>query len=404
MGVIHLSVQHSFMRNANTRAILNYIRIYGASTRREIQAATGLSWGAVSTITAELLAQEQLIETRKTTPVSGRVPSLLDFNLSKNLSIGVEINIEGITIVLVDVRNNILCAKEEMLDEAERDAVLRQLKRMLKDLLRENKLSNSHLLGIGIAIQGLVDRSGSISRYNHYIQNWTNVPLKSILEEYFNLPVSVIHDPICIALAQEQQNHRLRDQDFILIRLAYGIGMCYMHEGKPIPGFEGIAGELGHLVVDIHGRPCSCGNRGCLEAYCSIRGIAQGLYNLLKDDPQYTLSPPSGSDVNNLNHLMALGIKLAQNGNPDVQKIFSEAGTYLGQGVVNLIHLLNPRYIVLTGAVMDASEFFMPQVMSCIREHTCYDSQVELLAVRESRRCASLGAALKFINEAFESD
>lgn len=399
-----MSVQHSFMRNANTRAILNYIRICGASTRREIQAATGLSWGAISTITAELLAQEQLIETKKTISVSGRVPSLLDFNLSKNLSIGVEINIEGITIVLLDVRNNILCAKEEMLDEAEKDAVLRQLKRMLEDLLRENSLSNRHLLGIGIAIQGLVDRSGSISRYNHYIQNWTNVPLKSILEEYFNLPVSVIHDPICIALAQEQQNHRLRDQDFILIRLAYGIGMCYMHEGKPIHGFEGIAGELGHMVVDINGRPCSCGNRGCLEAYCSIRGISQELYDLLKDDPQYALPPLSGSDIGNLNHLMALGIKLARDGNTDVQQIFSEAGTYLGQGVVNLIHLLNPRYIVLTGAVMDASDFFMPQVVSCIRKHTCYDSQVEILAVRESRRSASLGAALKFINEAFEGD
>lgn len=399
-----MSVQHSFMRNANTRLILNHIRIYGASTRREIQAATGLSWGAVSTITAELLAQDQLIETKQATPASGRVPSILDFNPSKNLSIGVEINIEGITVVLVDVRNNILCTKEEMLDVAEKEAVIHQLKRMLLNLLTENNLNSSHLLGIGIAIQGLVDRSGSISRYNHYINNWSNVPLKSILEEYFNLPVSVIHDPICVALAQEQQDPRLRDQDFILIRLAYGIGMCYMHEGKPILGFEGIAGELGHLVVDIHGRPCSCGNQGCLEAYCSIRGIARELCALLKDRPEYDLHPYSDSDIAQINRIMALGIQLAQEADPNVLRIFAEAGTYLGYGIVNLIHLLNPRYIVLTGAVMEASNFFLNQVEDCIRNSTCYDSQAEILSVKGSRRSASCGAALKFINEVFEGN
>ena len=397
-----MSVQHNFMRNANTRSILNYIRLYGAATRRQIQAATGLSWGAVSTITADLLAQEQLIETKLTTPVSGRVPSVLDFNPAKNLSIGVEINIEGITIVLVDVRNHILCAKEELLDEAEKDAVIRQLKRMLEQLLQENNLSKGHLMGIGIAIQGLVDRKGSISRYNHYIKNWSNVPLKSILEEYFNLPVCVIHDPICVALAQEGENPQLREQDFVLIRLAYGIGMCYMHEGKPILGFEGIAGELGHMIVDIHGKPCSCGNNGCLESYCSIRGISHRLYEIFSARGTSDLPPYSDSDVTYLNRLMSEGITLANQGDMEIRQVFEEAGTYLGLGIVNIIHLLNPRYIVLTGAVMDASEFFLNKVESSIRNDTCYDSQVEILTTRGSRRSASLGAALKFINEAFE--
>lgn len=402
--VIHLSVHHNFMRNANTRSILNYIRICGASTRREIQAATGLSWGAVSTITADLLAQNQLVETKQAVKVSGRVPRVLDFNPAKNLSIGVDLNIEGITVVLVDVRNNILCTKEELLAQADKDSVIRQLKRMLESLLLENHLSNSHLLGIGIAIQGPVDRSGSISRYNHYIKDWQNVPLKNILEEHFNLPVCVIHDPICIALAQERENAKLRAQDFVLIRLAYGIGMCYMHEGKPVLGFEGIAGELGHMVVDIRGKSCSCGNHGCLESYCSIRGITRDLYELLSHTADTPLPPYSDSDVTYLNQLMAYGIRLAKEGNPDVQHIFEEVGTYLGQGIVNVIHLLNPRYIVLTGAVMDASDFFLSKVEACIRHNTCYNSQVEILTVGGSRRSASLGAALKFINEVFEGN
>ena len=99
---------------------------------------------------------------------------------------------------------------------------------------------------------------------------------------------------------------------------------------------------------------------------------------------------------------MSEGITLANQGDLEIRQVFEEAGTYLGLGIVNIIHLLNPRYIVLTGAVMDASEFFLNKVESSIRNDTCYDSQVEILTTRGSRRSASLGAALKFINEAFE--
>ena len=99
-----MSVQHNYMRNANALSILEYLRTNGMCTRREIQSGTGLSWAAVSTITSELLAQDILVEKEPTERASGRTPTLLDFNSRKNMSIGAEINAEGLTVVLLDIR------------------------------------------------------------------------------------------------------------------------------------------------------------------------------------------------------------------------------------------------------------------------------------------------------------
>ena len=108
------------MRNANALSILNYLRTNGVSTRREIQAATGLSWATVSTITADLIAQDILIEKAPKERVFGRTPTLLDFNPRKNMSIGAEINVEGLTVVLLDLRGRVISAQEELLDQAEK--------------------------------------------------------------------------------------------------------------------------------------------------------------------------------------------------------------------------------------------------------------------------------------------
>ena len=156
-----MPAQHNLMRNTNALSILHYIRSNGESTRREIQSATGLSWAAVSTISAELIAQDILVEKALEERVSGRNPNLLDFNSRRNLSIGAEINVEGLTVVLLDLRGEVVDAQEELLEEAEKHAVLNQLTRMIEELLRKNRLQRDQLLGIGISVQGSVDKDGA---------------------------------------------------------------------------------------------------------------------------------------------------------------------------------------------------------------------------------------------------
>lgn len=398
-----MSVQHNFMRNANALSILDYLRTNGMSTRREIQSGTGLSWAAVSTITSELIAQDILVEKEPTERVSGRTPTLLDFNARKNMSIGAEINAEGLTVVLLDIRGNVVDAKEEILEQAEKNATLNQITRMTEEMLRRNNLQKSQLLGIGVSVQGSVDKQGAVSLYNHYIKDWQDVPLKALFEDYFGVPVRVMHDPFCIALAEEWEHEYLRNDDFVLIRLGYGIGMSYMHDGKPLQGHEGTAGELGHMVVDVDGEICTCGNQGCLEAYCSVRGIARRIYEATVPEAARVDKPFYDNDITYLKNLLNRAADMANRGNKIMQKIFDDAGRYMGVGVANLINLLNPRYVILTGEILDATDRMLKQTREYAKKNAWHISSFDIVVSKESRRRASMGAALNFINEAFES-
>lgn len=398
-----MSVQHNFMRNANALSILNYLRTNGVSTRREIQAATGLSWAAVSTITADLIAQDILIEKAPKERVSGRTPTLLDFNPRKNMSIGAEINVEGLTVVLLDLRGKVISAQEELLDQAEKHSTLNQMTRMIEEMLRKNHLQKKQLLGIGVSVQGSVDKEGSVSLYNHYIKDWRDVPLKDLFEDYFGVPVRVMHDPVCIALAEERERQYLTQNDFVLIRLGYGIGMSYLHDGKPLPGHEGTAGELGHMVVNSDGEACTCGNQGCLEAYCSIRGIARRIYEATIPEASRADKPFYDNDIVYLKNMLIRAAGMADRGNKIMQKIFDDAGRYMGIGIANLINLLNPRYVVLTGGVLDISDRMVKQTKEYACKNAWHISSFDIIITKESRRRASMGAALNFINEAFES-
>ena len=391
------------MRNANALSILEYLRTNGMSTRREIQSGTGLSWAAVSTITAELLAQDILVEKEPAERVSGRTPTLLDFNSRRNMSIGAEINAEGLTVVLLDIRGNVLDAKEETLELAEKNATLNQMTRMTEEMLRRNNLQKSQLLGIGVSVQGSVDKQGAVSLYNHYIKDWRDVPLKDLFEDYFGVPVRVMHDPFCIALAEEWEHDFLRSDDFVLIRLGYGIGMSCMHDGKPLQGHEGTAGELGHMVVDVDGEICTCGNRGCLEAYCSIRGVARRIYEATVPAAARAANPFLDNDITYLKKMLNQAADMANSGNEIVQKIFDDAGRYMGVGVANLINLLNPRYVILTGEILDASDRMLKQTKEFAKKNAWHISSFDIIVSKESRRRASMGAAMHFINAAFEN-
>ena len=103
-----MPAQHDLMKNTNALSILSYIRSYGASTRRKIQFATELSWATVSNITAELLDRHVLTEYEQSEKSTGRTPTILDFAPGRNLCIGLEINIEGLTAVLLDLRCQVL--------------------------------------------------------------------------------------------------------------------------------------------------------------------------------------------------------------------------------------------------------------------------------------------------------
>lgn len=401
-----MPAKHEQMRSTNALLVLEHIRQNGASTRRSIQKETELSWAAVSTISADLIAKKVLMELPYSERVAGRNPVYLDFVPGRNLTLGIEINAEGITALLLDLRCVIVDSYIEPLESLDRDSVVDQMICAIDLLVEKNELSYSAIMGIGIATQGTVDRDGAISVYNSFFNDWRDVPLKQIFEKRFGIPVHVMHDPACIALA-EQWNRRFTEKDdFAIIRLSYGIGMSHIVQGKPVTGSNGIAGELGHMVLDRNGPMCSCGNRGCMEAYCSIRGMVHRITdeyhagNLVLPE---SFRQMNDRDIGFMSSLISWAAEEARKGNAVLLRLFDDAAYFLGVGIANVVSIFDPNCIILTGGLLDYQDLILDKAKAVARELAWSLSEFEIIISREGRSQAAVGAALYFINDAFSS-
>ncbi len=402
-----MPAKHELMRSTNTLLILDHIRKCGASTRRSVQRATGLSWAAVSNITSDLISREVLTENLSAMRMAGRNPGYLDFVPMRNLTVGVEMNASGLTVLLLDLRGQLVDGYIEAFESMERDAVIKQMLDSICCLLKMNDLNESALLGIGIAMQGSVDKEGTISRHNAFFRTWHNVPLKKICEDRFHVPARVMHDPICIALEEQWGRKLTADEDFALIRLSYGIGMGYISKGIPISGYDGMAGELGHIVLNKDGPSCSCGNCGCMESYCSIRGLTHRileLHRVGKLQLPENLMPTGENDVGAMQEILAWSADCAMKGHLALREIFDEAAHYLGIGIANIVTLFNPKYIILTGELMDFRHLFLDKASQVAQETAWSLSKFQILVSEGGRQQAAIGAAMYFINAAFYAD
>lgn len=401
-----MPAKHIQMRSTNTLAVLEYIRTHGASTRREIEYGTGLSWAAVSTISSELIDREILYELPPQTKLAGRNPGSLDFVPMRNLTIGLELNAEGLFVLLFDLRCAVLDSRTESLHSMRRDDVIAQTLSAVESILIANKLHSSDVLGIGIAMQGSVDKDGTTSLYNSFFLDWRDVPLKDILESHFHIPTLIMHDPVCIALAEQWNRKYTADDEFAIVRLSYGIGMCYIAHGKPITGTQGVAGEFGHTVLNPFGPKCSCGNNGCLECYSSIRGLSHRIISAYKNgqlDLPEALRSADDSDMEKMNALVAWGAREARGGNQVLTQLFSETGSFLGAGLANIVSLFNPKYMILTGNLLDYKDLFLKEAEKWTRQVAWSFSDFTLLLSEGGQQTAATGAALHYINDAFDS-
>lgn len=206
----------------------------------------------------------------------------------------------------------------------------------------------ARIRGIGIGTAGQVEwETGTIRYASDLIPGYTGTRVKSLLEERFGVPVYVDNDVNALALTEKYLGAGRNAKTFVCLALGTGVGGAVMTGGRIMHGAWGSAGEIGHLSVDYKGRPCICGNVGCLEQYASGTSIA----NLMNERLQAaglagTRAPLSAKETADL--------WLA--GDPLAGDAMNEAIAALGSAVASLIHLFNPEAVVIGGGVAACGE------------------------------------------------
>jgi len=355
------------VKNLNLGIVLDLIREKGSLSRASVAKITGMSRSTCSIIVDQLIASGLVVESGKDASTGGRKPILVRINHDAGMVIGVKIMREKVVAAIVDLKGEAVITAEEEVGEPDGIApYLKSLVKIIRRLVRSEKArEGKKLLGIGIGISGLVDFDSGIS-IDSSITHWKNVPLRAILKKEFALPVYLEKDVNTFAIGEKWLGIGRAMDNFICVTIGRGVGVGIIINGSVYRGSHHGAGEFGHVKVsDATDAPiCSCGRKGCIEAFASNPAIC--------DYVQKTLRRGEKSILKKGELTIEAILAAAKKGDPTARAAFQRAGRYLGYGVANLINLFDPEAIIISGEGTVAGEFILPEMENAIRENSIY--------------------------------
>jgi len=256
----------------------------------------------------------------------------------------------------------------------ERKEFIGEIKK-LKDTFRKYDIK-----AIGIGAPGIINvESGSIY-YLPNISGWKNFSLKTILTKKLKIPVFIDNDANIFALAEVRRGAGRGMSRAIFLTLGTGLGGAVIYDGKILEG-KTSASELGHVVMDLNGKKCGCGGRGCIETFTGSNHLRER-YRQLK---RAKIAPKEVREI----------FDRAKAGEKEALIVWKEFSVYLGKFLAGMVNIFNPQIIILGGGVSGAFSLFRPMLLSALREQAMWPQLSGLKLVKAKLKDAGIiGAAL----------
>jgi glucokinase-like ROK family protein len=361
------------VKKNNKSLVLQMIIEQEPLSRADIAQVTGLNKATVSSLVNELLEEELTYESGPGESSGGRRPVLLHFNKGAGFSIGIDIGVNYILSVLTDLRGAILIEKKLPIPDSSFSVVIEQVKKMIRTITAEMPDNRYGIIGIGIGVPGIVDKDGVVLLAPNL--GWKNITLKKEIEDEFNVPVCIENEANAGAYGEKQFGTGQYLQNIIYISAGIGIGVGIILNGDLYRGKSGFSGEMGHMIIDVDGKQCSCGSKGCWEAYASELALLKLANN--KDTTLESL------------------IQLAEENDENTLKLFEQIGTYLGYGINNIINTFNPEQVMIGNRLAMAKKWLEQPIRKTIETHTLslHQSDLQLHFSKLSIYSAALGAS-----------
>lgn len=234
------------------------------------------------------------------------------------------------------------------------------------------------LRSVGVSFGGPTDADRGVVRRSYHVPGWDDWPLAERLEAHFGVPVSVDNDANAGALGEWRFGGHERTRTLLYITVSTGVGGGWVIDGQPYSGRDGMAGEIGHCVVDPQGPPCVCGKRGCVEVLASGLSIARAAVRRLAeagapDGPLRRRMEELGGDLTGRDVAWS-----SDQGDPLAAEVLFGAARSLGLGIGTACGLMNPDLVVLGGGVTNAGTEWLETVRTAARESVLEDNRVDI--------------------------
>ena len=274
----------------------------------------------------------------------------------QNLAIGIDLGGTKVLTALVnkDTGEVLHFVKKKTKKDKGPEKIVNKIIKSIREILTEEHHNINEISSIGIGAAGQVDREKGVVIAAPNLDCF-NLELKSIVEKEFGIPVLLGNDVEIATLGELSFGAGKGHSDFVCVFVGTGVGSGLVQDGKIRQGSSGTAGEIGHIIVDVGGRPCACGGNGCLEAYASRLAIEKRISGALRKGRT--------SDITNYleegKSIKTSMIKKALENNDElVTQNIDEAAEYLACGLASVVNFYNPGLIILGGGLIDAIDYF----------------------------------------------
>ena len=289
------------------------------------------------------------------------------------IRIGIDVGGTGIKIGIVNAENRII--RENSIPTRTDIPFEEQLKQMSDCVLctvHEADLTEEDIEAIGVGIPGIASaKTGEIIKCTN--MGWHHVPFRSVFNRFIDKPVLIDNDANVAALAESVCGVSAGTSSSVFITIGTGIGSGIILNGKIWSGAHHIGGELGHVIFDLDGVPCTCGNRGCLERYCSATALIRMAREAVAVHPESMILQSVGMDPSKIEAKTVFDA--AHAGDAVAAEVFSHYIDCLAQAVGSVINLLDPEVIVLGGGVSKAGSFLLDPLTREYPQYVLFNDQ-----------------------------
>jgi transcriptional regulator of PTS gene len=349
--------------------LLHAVRLADAPlSRAEIAEATGLSQPAVSALTRRLLDSGALREAgARPSSGIGRRERELQVDPDFAWVVGVKLSMDHCTVTITDFAGAVRSSDEVAWSTPTTQAMLvREVAAAVRRCLSSGvALPLSRLAGIGVAVPGFVDSRQGTVLWSPVLKGEESMlpwPLAERLSSRVGVPVFVENDANMLALADQWYGRSGRAANVAMVTLEHGLGLGLVINGELYRGHSGLAAELGHLQIEIDGRACRCGKRGCLEAYVAHYAV------VATGQEAGLLAPAVSPPAQTTEQAYFALAEMARAGNRKACAIFERQGTLLGQWIGNVVNLMAPQLVILDGGPALASGLFEPTLRAAAEQ------------------------------------
>ncbi len=288
------------------------------------------------------------------------------------MRIGIDVGGTGIQVGLVN--NDLQIISEASIPtrtDMDFEEQVRQIAACVLSVISSAGIDPDAVESVGVGIPGIASDSGEIIKCTN--MGWHHVLFREVFNRYYNKPVFVDNDANVAALAESVAGVSAGTSSSVFITIGTGIGSGIIIDGKIWKGCHGIGGELGHVIFDLDGVPCSCGNHGCLERYCSATAIIRMGREAVKIHPDSLLLRLADNNPSNINAKIVFDA--ARQEDPVAVEVYHRFIGYLAQAVASVVNLIDPEVIVIGGGVSKAGTFLLKPLIREFPRYVLFDDQ-----------------------------